>query len=57
MQSSDKALYGEIQDIILGGSATMAISLYPQTGIASSKVHGLRYDIRPALTYADAWLE
>ena len=55
--SKRKGLYGEIEDIILDESATMAISLYPQTGIASSKVHGLTYDIRPALTYADAWLE
>jgi peptide/nickel transport system substrate-binding protein len=55
--SKRKALYGEIEDIILDESATMAISLYPQTGIASSKVHGLTYDIRPALTYADTWLE
>jgi peptide/nickel transport system substrate-binding protein len=52
-----KTLYGQIEDIILDESATMAVSLYPATSIASSRVHGLTYDIRPSLTYADAWLE
>jgi hypothetical protein len=32
------------------------VSLYPQTGLASSTVHGLDYDSRPALSYATAWL-
>jgi peptide/nickel transport system substrate-binding protein len=52
-----KTLYGQIEDIILDESATMAVSLYPATSIASSRVHDLRYDVRPSLTYADAWLE
>jgi peptide/nickel transport system substrate-binding protein len=52
-----KTLYGQIEDIILDESATMAVSLYPATSIASSRVHDLTYDIRPSLTYADAWLE
>ena len=31
--------------------------MYPQTALAASKVHGMTYDFRPALTYATAWLE
>jgi ABC-type transport system substrate-binding protein len=50
-------LYGQIEDIILDESASMTVSLYPQTAIANSKVHGLMYDFRPSLTYASAWLE
>jgi peptide/nickel transport system substrate-binding protein len=49
-------LYGRIQDIILDESAAMTVSLYPQTALARSNVHGLNYDSRPALTYAQAWL-
>ena len=51
-----RELYGRMQDIILDESATMTISLYPQTAVASSTVHGLDYDSRPTLTYATAWL-
>ncbi|MBV9596891.1 MAG: hypothetical protein JOZ87_08500 [Chloroflexi bacterium] len=51
-----KDLYGQIQDIILDESAAMSVSLYPQTGLATSNVHGLDYDSRPALSYATAWL-
>jgi peptide/nickel transport system substrate-binding protein len=52
-----RALYGQIEDIILDESASMTVSLYPQTALATSKVHGMTYDFRPALTYATAWLE
>ena len=51
-----KALYGQIEDIILDESAAMTVSLYPQTGLATSNVRGLDYDSRPALSYATAWL-
>ena len=49
-------LYGQIEDIILDESASMTVSLYPQTALASARVHGLSYDFRPSLTYANAWL-
>ncbi len=49
-------LYGQIEDIILDESASMTVSLYPQTALASARVHGLSYDFRPSLTYASAWL-
>jgi peptide/nickel transport system substrate-binding protein len=49
-------LYAQIQDIILDESVAMTVSLYPQTGLASSNVHGLNYDSRPGLSYATAWL-
>ena len=48
-------LYGQIEDIILDESASMTVSLYPQTALASARVHGLSYDFRPSLTYARAW--
>jgi peptide/nickel transport system substrate-binding protein len=51
-----KDLYGQIEDIILDESASMTVSLYPQTGLATSNLHGLDYDSRPALSYATAWL-
>jgi peptide/nickel transport system substrate-binding protein len=49
-------LYGQIEDILLDESASMTVSLYPQTALASARVHGLSYDFRPSLTYASAWL-
>jgi peptide/nickel transport system substrate-binding protein len=51
-----KALYGQIEDIILDESASITVSLYPQTAIMGSRVQGLAYDARPALTYTSAWL-
>jgi ABC-type transport system substrate-binding protein len=51
-----KALYGQIEDIILDQSAAMTVSLYPQTGLASAKVKGLSYDSRPGLNFAPVWL-
>lgn len=49
-------VYGQIEDIILDESASMTVSLYPQTALASARVHGLSYDFRPSLTYSSAWL-
>jgi peptide/nickel transport system substrate-binding protein len=49
-------LYGQIEDIILDESASMTVSLYPQTALASARVHDLSYDFRPSLTYPSAWL-
>jgi peptide/nickel transport system substrate-binding protein len=49
-------LYGQIEDLILDESASMTVSLYPQTALASARVHDLSYDFRPSLTYASAWL-
>ena len=51
-----KNLYGQIEDIILDESASMTVSLYPQTGLASAKVRGLNYDSRPGLSFAPVWL-
>jgi peptide/nickel transport system substrate-binding protein len=51
-----KDLYGQISDIILDESASMAISLYPATSLVTANVQGLDYDSRPSLTYATAWL-
>ena len=48
-------LYGQIEDILLDESASMTVSPYPQTALASARVHGLSYDFRPSLTYANAW--
>jgi peptide/nickel transport system substrate-binding protein len=48
-------LYGQIEDILLDESASMTVSLYPQTALASARVHDLSYDFRPGLTYASAW--
>lgn len=55
--SRRRDLYGQIEDIILDESASMTVSLYPQTALASGKVRGLSFDFRPSLTYASAWFE
>jgi peptide/nickel transport system substrate-binding protein len=55
--SKRKALYGQIEDILLDESVSITVSLYPQTAIARTNVHGLQYDARPALTFASAWLD
>ena len=52
-----KTLYGQIEDILLDESASITVSLYPQTAIARSNVHGLVYDARPGLTFASAWVD
>jgi peptide/nickel transport system substrate-binding protein len=51
-----KSLYSQIEDILLDESASITVSLYPQTAIARSNVHGLMYDARPGLTFASAWV-
>jgi len=45
-----KALYGQIEDVVLDNSATMAISIYPVTALARSNVLGLTSD--PGRTYS-----
>jgi peptide/nickel transport system substrate-binding protein len=45
-----KALYGQIEDVILDDCATMAISIYPVTAVAKSNVLGLTSD--PGRTYS-----
>jgi ABC-type transport system substrate-binding protein len=52
-----KTLYGQIEDILLDESASITVSLYPQTAIARANVHDPEYDARPGLTFACAWLE
>jgi peptide/nickel transport system substrate-binding protein len=52
-----KAVYARIEEVILDESATMTVSPYPQTAIATAQVRGLSLDaFRPVLTYATAWL-
>ncbi|HEX8969299.1 MAG TPA: ABC transporter substrate-binding protein [Chloroflexota bacterium] len=52
-----KSLYSQIEDILLDESASITVSLYPQTAIERSNVHGLVYDARPGLTFASAWVD
>ena len=52
-----KALYGQIEDILLDESVSITVSLYPQTAIARTNVHGLVYDARPGLTFSSAWVD
>ena len=56
-EAKRKTLYGQIMDIILEESASITVSLYPQTALARTNVHDLVYDARPALTFANAWLD
>ena len=51
-----KAIYSQLNDIILDQSFVMPISLYPNISIASSKVHALRIDRSNRLTYTEMWL-
>ena len=39
-----RALYGQIEDIMLDESVSITISLYPQTAVARKNVHDLVYD-------------
>jgi peptide/nickel transport system substrate-binding protein len=52
-----KTLYGQILDILLDESASITVSLYPQTALVRTNVHDLVYDARPALTFASAWVD
>ncbi|MBV8085811.1 MAG: ABC transporter substrate-binding protein [Chloroflexi bacterium] len=51
-----KALYSQIEDLILDDCATMAISIYPVTALAKSTVMGLTSDPGRTYTYTNAWL-
>jgi peptide/nickel transport system substrate-binding protein len=54
--SKRKALYSQLNDIVLDQSFVMPISLYPNISIASSNVHALRIDRSNRLTYTEMWL-
>ena len=49
-----KALYGQIEDIILDQSAVMVLSLFPRAAVARSNVQGLA--LVPRATYPTVWL-
>jgi peptide/nickel transport system substrate-binding protein len=51
-----KAIYSQLNDIVLDQSFVMPISLYPNISIASNKVHALRIDRSNRLTYTEMWL-
>jgi peptide/nickel transport system substrate-binding protein len=54
--SKRKAIYNQMNDIILDQSLVMPISLYPNISIAGSRVHDLRIDRSNRLTYTEMWL-
>ncbi len=49
-----KALYGQIEDIILDQSAVMVLSLFPRSAAARSNVRGLT--LVPKASYPTVWL-
>jgi peptide/nickel transport system substrate-binding protein len=51
-----KAIYAQLNDIILDQSFVMPISLYPNISIASSNVRDPRIDRSNRLTYTEMWL-
>jgi peptide/nickel transport system substrate-binding protein len=51
-----KALYSQINDVILDLCGTMPISRYAQTAILRSNVRGLTYNQMPKFTFDSAWL-
>jgi peptide/nickel transport system substrate-binding protein len=50
-----KAMYSEINDVILDLVPFTAFSRYPHTHISSAKVQNLDYNQVPGLVLADAW--
>jgi peptide/nickel transport system substrate-binding protein len=51
-----KALYSQINDVILDLCGTMPISRYAQTAILRNNVRGLTYNQMPKFTFDSAWL-
>jgi peptide/nickel transport system substrate-binding protein len=52
-----KALYSDINDLLLDESFTMPICTNPTNMVSSAKVHGVRYAMYAGLNYTDAWLD
>jgi peptide/nickel transport system substrate-binding protein len=51
-----KALYSQLNDVILDLCGTMPLSRYPQTAILRANVQGLTYNQMPKFTFDSAWL-
>jgi peptide/nickel transport system substrate-binding protein len=51
-----KALYSQLNDVILDLCATMPLSRYPQTAIMRANVQGLTFNQMPKFTFESAWL-
>ncbi|MBV9579428.1 MAG: ABC transporter substrate-binding protein [Chloroflexi bacterium] len=51
-----KALYAQLNDVVLDLCGTMPLSRYPQTAILRGNVHGLTYNQMPRFTFPSAWL-
>ena len=51
-----KALYTQINDVVLDLCGTMPLSRYPQTAILRANVRGLTYNQMPRFTFDSAWL-
>ncbi|MBV9581768.1 MAG: ABC transporter substrate-binding protein [Chloroflexi bacterium] len=51
-----KALYSQLNDVILDLCGTMPLSRYPQTAILRNNVRGLTYNQMPKFTFESAWL-
>ena len=51
-----KALYSQLNDVVLDLCSTMTLSRYAQTAILRTKVRGLTYNQMPKFTFESAWL-
>jgi ABC-type transport system substrate-binding protein len=51
-----KALYSQLNDVILDLCGTMPLCRYPQTAILRANVQGLTYNQMPKFTFDSAWL-
>jgi ABC-type transport system substrate-binding protein len=51
-----KALYSELNDVVLDLCGTMPLSRYAQTAILRTNVRGLTYNQMPKFTFDTAWL-
>jgi peptide/nickel transport system substrate-binding protein len=51
-----KALYSQLNDVVLDLCGTMPLSRYAQTAVLRNNVRGLTYNQMPKFTYESAWL-
>jgi peptide/nickel transport system substrate-binding protein len=52
-----KALYSQINDLMLDLSATIPVSYYPSVVVTRARVHGLRVAQGSTYSYADTWTD
>ncbi len=52
-----KALYNQINDLVLDESFVMPISLYPSMAAMRPQVQGLRYNSLNGLVWSDTWIQ